>query len=82
MKMSHMVHRNKLRSQDSVCGILCFSLIDIIYIFILKCGIPLITLIFIPYDSQGISIIDPVTGDLGSVHYLRDGVENLELGSG
>ena len=32
------------------------------YILISKCRIPLRTLIFMPYDSQGMSIIDPVTG--------------------
>ena len=43
-------------------GTLCFYLVDIIYIFILKYRILLRTLIFMPYDSQSISIIDPVTG--------------------
>ena len=35
--------------------------------FILKDRIPLRTLIFMPYDSQGISIIDPDTGS--SMYY-------------
>ncbi len=53
-------------------GSLCFYLVDIIYIFISKCRIPLRTLIFIPYDCQGISIICPVTGSspLALLHLL------------
>ena len=42
-------------------GPLCFYLIDIIYIFILKCRIPSSTLIFMPHNSQDTSIIGPVT---------------------
>ena len=36
---------------------------DIIYIFIVKCRIPLRTLIFISYDSQGISHLDSLNRD-------------------
>ena len=51
-----------LNSEDQGShGTLCFYLIDIIYIFILKCRIPSSTLIFMPYDSQGIYILDPAT---------------------
>ncbi len=47
-------------------------LIDIIDIFNLKCRIPLRTLIFIPYDSQGISIIDPITGSYLGQSYIAE----------
>ena len=53
-------------------GTLCFYLIDIIYIFILKCRIPLRTLIFMSYDSQGISIIDPVTFSWAIIAWVTD----------
>ncbi len=42
------------------------------YIFISKCRIRLRTLIFIPYDSQRISIIDPVTGSSNIIRHIYD----------
>ncbi len=58
-----MTYTVRFNSEDQgPHGNLCFYLLDIIYILILKCRIPLRTLIFMPYDSLGISIIDPVTG--------------------
>ncbi len=45
-------------------GTFCFYLIDMVNIYILKDRIPSRTLIFMSYDNQGISIIDPVTDSL------------------
>ncbi len=56
-----MIKVYDLNEDQGSHGTLCFYLIDMIYIFILKDRIPLRTLIFMSYDNQGISIIDLVT---------------------